>query len=157
MRSVLSPNLVTRDIVPLVSRIILGIVLIAHGYQKFALWGLAGTGQAFAGMGVPMPGISAVVAAVIELAGGILLVLGVFTPIVAVVVFLEMIGAALLVHLPHGVFVGDGGWELVGALGAGTLALAAGAGRFSIDGLLRARTSQTAAATGSEREFAEVH
>ena len=144
MRTVLTPNPTVRSIALLVSRIILGVILVAHGYQKFAEWTLAGTAQAFAGMGIPLPGVSAAVAAIIELVGGILLILGAFTPIVGVLVFLQMLVAAVLVHISNGIFVADGGWELVGAIGAGALALAAaGAGRWSVDGLLLSRTEQT--------------
>ncbi|SDB80087.1 putative oxidoreductase [Raineyella antarctica] len=143
MRTILTPNATVRSTVLLVSRVILGIILVAHGYQKFAEWTLAGTTQAFAGMGVPLPAVSATFAAVVELVGGILLVVGAFTPIVGLLVFLDMLGAALLVHLSNGIFVGDGGWELVGAIGAGALALAAtGAGRWSVDGILLNRTQQ---------------
>ena len=151
MRTVLTPNPTVRSIALLVSRIILGVILVAHGYQKFAEWTLAGTGQAFAGMGIPLHAVSAAVAAIIELVGGILLILGAFTPIVGVLVFLQMLVAAVLVHIGNGIFVADGGWELVGAIGAGALALAAaGAGRWSVDGLLLSRTER--ALTEARRE-----
>lgn len=146
MRTVLTPNPTVRSIALLVARVILGVILVAHGWQKFTEWTLAGTGQAFEGMGVPLPALSATVAAVIELVGGVLLIVGAFTPIVGALVFLEMLGAALLVHLAGGVFVTNNGWELVGAIGAGALALAAaGAGRWSVDGLLLNRTQATVA------------
>jgi putative oxidoreductase len=59
-----------------------------------------------------------------------------------------VLGAAVLVHLTHGLFVTDNGWELVGALGAGALVLAAtGAGCYSVDRLLHGR-----AAVATERE-----
>lgn len=67
-----------------------------------------------------------------------------------------MLVAALLVHLPMGVFIDNGGWELVGALGAGALLLAAvGAGRYSVDRVLpggkkrrsRGRSASTSAAS----------
>lgn len=140
MRLVHTPSPTVRSGALLVARIILGVILIAHGLQKFTEWTLAGTGQAFASMGVPMPGTSATIAALVELVGGVLLILGAFTPIVGLVVFLEMLGAAVLVHLAGGVFVANNGWELVGAIGAGALALAAvGAGKWSVDGALQAR------------------
>lgn len=146
MRTVLTPNPTVRSIALLVARVILGVILVAHGWQKFTEWTLAGTGQAFEGMGVPLPALSATVAAVIELVGGVLLIVGAFTPIVGALGFLEMLGAALLVHLAGGVFVTNNGWELVGAIGAGALALAAaGAGRWSVDGLLLNRTQATVA------------
>jgi hypothetical protein len=46
-----------------------------------------------------------------------------------------MVGAAVLVHIPHGIFAADNGWELVGAIAALLLALAAaGPGRWSLVG-----------------------
>ncbi|WP_232666314.1 DoxX family protein [Pseudonocardia sp. TRM90224] len=136
-----------RDIALLVARLVLGVVLIAHGWQKFVTNGIGGTSQAFEGMGVPMPGVSATFAAVVELVGGALLIAGAATALVGVLVVLDMVGAAVIVHLPNGVFASDGGWELVGVIAAGALALAAtGAGRFSVDGALGARRPETVGA-----------
>ena len=123
-----------RDAALLVARVIVGVVLIAHGWQKFATWGIGGTTQAFTGMGVPLPAVSAVYAAVVELVGGALLVAGAATALVGVLVVLDMLGAALLVHIGNGVLASDGGWELVGVIGAAALVFAAvGAGRYSVD------------------------
>jgi putative oxidoreductase len=123
-----------------VARLLLGVVLIAHGWQKVFTWGLGGTAQAFAGMGIPLPAVSAAFAAIVELVGGALLVLGAGTAVVGVLVVLDMLGAALLVHVGNGVMAGDGGWELVGVIGALALVLAAvGAGRFSVDHALAGR------------------
>jgi putative oxidoreductase len=123
-----------RDGALLLVRLLLGVVLIAHGWQKVFTWGLGGTAQAFAGMGVPLAPVSATYAGVVELVGGALLVLGAGTAVVGVLVVLDMLGAALLVHGANGVMVTGGGWELVGVIGALALVLAAvGAGRFSVD------------------------
>ena len=92
------------------------------------------------GAPLPVPDVSAIVAATIELAGGIALVVGVATPIFALVVFADMLGAYLIAHAGHGIFVAQGGAELVIALGAATLLLVStGAGRFSIDALFGER------------------
>jgi putative oxidoreductase len=124
----------TRDGALLLARVLLGVVLIAHGWQKVFTWGLGGTAQAFAGMGVPLAPVSAAFAGIVELVGGALLVLGAGTAVVGVLVVLDMLGAALLVHATNGVMASDGGWELVGMIGALALVLAAvGAGRFSVD------------------------
>ena len=129
-----------RDGALLLARLLVGVVLIAHGWQKVFTWGLGGTAQAFAGMGIPLPAVSATFAAVVELVGGVLLVFGAATALVGVLVVLNMLGAALLVHAPNGVMVSDGGWELVGVIGALALVLAAvGAGRFSVDHTLAGR------------------
>lgn len=123
-----------RDAALLVARIVLGVVLIAHGAQKFFTNGIDGTATAFVGMGIPLPTVSAVVAATIELVGGALLILGLATAVAGLLVVLDMLAAALLVHVYNGIFVTDGGWELVGVIAAVALALAAvGPGRFSID------------------------
>ena len=89
-------------------------------------------------MGVPMPEISAQIATWVELVGGILIVLGLLV-LCGPIIFIQMLGAAIFAHRSHGVFVGDGGWELVGVIGAAGLLLAAsGAGAFSLDHLFMA-------------------
>ncbi|MGA9870400.1 MAG: DoxX family protein [Rhodococcus sp. (in: high G+C Gram-positive bacteria)] len=131
-----------RDIATLLARLGLGIVFIAHGWQKIDTNGLDGTKAGFEGMGVPLPAVSAYFATFVELIGGIALVLGIFTPIVGILLFLNMLGAFLFVHYDLGVFVAEGGYELVVALGVGALLLAAvGAGRFSLDGVFGGKTS----------------
>src|SRR5205823_3159747 len=123
-----------RDVALLVARLLLGVVLVAHGWQKVFTWGLGGTAQAFAGMGVPLAPVSAAYAGIVELVGGALLLVGAATAVVGVLVVLDMLGAALIVHAGNGVMASDGGWELVGVIGAVALALAAvGAGRYSVD------------------------
>ena len=131
-----------RDIATLVARIGLGVVFIAHGWQKFDTNGLDATKAGFEGMGIPLPEISAYFATFVELVGGAALLLGIFTPIVGILLFLNMLGAFVFVHYDKGVFVGENGYELVVALGVGALVLAAvGAGRISLDNALGGKTS----------------
>ena len=68
-----------RDIATLVARIGLGVVFIAHGWQKFDTNGLDATKAGFEGMGIPLPEISAYFATFVELVGGAALLLGIFT------------------------------------------------------------------------------
>ena len=99
-------------------------------------------------MGVPAPGLSAYFATLVELVGGAALIIGLLTPVVAILLILDMLGAFFIVHAGSGVFVTDGGYELVLALGVGLLLLAVlGAGRFSADAILKlpgARATATA-------------
>jgi putative oxidoreductase len=133
------------DALKLVARIVLGVVLIAHGWQKFAQYGIGGTAGSFATMGVPLPAVSAVFAAVVELVGGIALLAGAATVVAGVLVVLDMLGAFVLVHIGNGVFVTDNGFELVGVIAAAALLLvAAGPGRFSVDHALAGRRRATA-------------
>ncbi|HEY8753080.1 MAG TPA: DoxX family protein [Arthrobacter sp.] len=123
-----------------VLRVILGFLFAAHGWQKFNEWTIAGTQAAFAQMGVPAANVSAPLIAGLELAGGIALILGVLTRVVAALLAADMIGALVLVHAPAGVFADKGGYELVLLLGAAALALAlTGAGRMSVDRVLFGR------------------
>ena len=85
-------------------------------------------------MSVPWPNASAQIATYFELAAGVLLILGLLVRIVGPLLFIQMAFAFGFAHWGKGVFVADGGWELVGVLGAAGLALAAsGSGRFSLD------------------------
>ncbi|OWY79946.1 MULTISPECIES: DoxX family protein [Rhodococcus] len=126
-----------RDLGILVARLVLGVIFLAHGLQKFDSWGYEGTKAGFEGMGVPAPAVSAFVATWIEILGGLALILGVLVPVFGVLLFLLMLGAFFVVHVENGIYVGDGGFELVAALGAGALLLAAvGAGAFGVDRFL---------------------
>lgn len=125
----------------LVLRIVVGLIFVAHGAQKIFEYTLPGTIGSFADMGVPLPEIAAPFVAFVELVGGALLALGLFTRPVGILLAIDMIVAIVAVHLPAGLWVGEGGYEYVAVLGVAALALAfTGAGRFSIDGaFLRGR------------------
>ncbi|TQL54523.1 putative oxidoreductase [Subtercola boreus] len=106
--------------------------------------------EGFAGMGIPFAEAAAAFTIAVELAGGLLLALGAFTAVAGILVAVAMAGALVFAHAGSGVFAADGGWELVGMIGATGLVLAAvGAGRLSVDGLLgrgaaRSRTRRPA-------------
>lgn len=146
MNALLNPPAVVRDAALLVARVLLGVVLIAHGLQKFGEWTIAGTTQAFGQMGVPAAGFAAPLTAVVELVGGVLLLVGLFAPIAGAVVALIMLAAAVIAHVANGVFVANGGWELVGVIAAAALAVGvAGPGRWSVDAVLTRRGQQSTA------------
>lgn len=128
---------IARDVITLLARIGLGAIFIAHGWQKFNEWTVAGTTESFSQMGVPFPDIAAPFATFVELIGGALLILGALTPIVGILLAANVIGALVIVHSTPTPFVDQGGWELVAALAAGALLIAAtGPGRLSIDRFL---------------------
>lgn len=130
----------SRDWVLLLSRVVIGVVMFAHGYQKLAIDGIGQTSQGFENMSIPLAIISASFVTVVEFAGSALMVAGVCTLLVSALELVTMVGAAVFVHLPHGIFVADGGWELVGVLSAGLLGIAAtGPGRYSVAHALRVR------------------
>jgi len=138
-----------RDLAILVTRVAVGLLFLAHGWQKLFTNGIEGTAAYFDQVGVPAASAAAWSAALVELAGGAALVLGLAVPVVGLLLLVDMIGAFAFVHAGAGLFIEQGGYELVLTLGAAALLLAVlGAGRFSVDHLLtgRRRTAQPVAA-----------
>jgi len=129
-----------RDLAALLARVAVGLVFLAHGWQKLFTNGIDGTAAFFDQVGVPAASAAAWFAAVVELAGGAALVLGLAVPAAGLLLVVDMIGAFLFVHAGAGLFVEQGGYELVLTLGATALLLAAvGAGRYSLDHLILGR------------------
>jgi putative oxidoreductase len=134
-----------RDLAVLLTRVAVGLVFLAHGWQKLFTNGIDGTAAFFDQAGVPAAPAAAWFAALVELVGGAALVVGLALPVAGLLLLADMAGAFVFVHAGAGLFVEQGGAELVLTLGAAALVLAVlGAGRFSVDHLLagRHRTAQ---------------
>ncbi len=145
-----------RDVALLIGRVVLGIVLFAHGWQKLMINGIAGTYGQFEKMGIPLAIVSASFTSFVEFVGGVLLIVGALTTTVVALDLVVMVGAAGFVHITHGIFAQDGGWELVGVIVAAELALAAtGPGRYSLDHLIATYRGRQDAAL--EKVQAPVH
>jgi len=120
-------------------RIVFGIIFVVHGWQKLFVFGFPGVIGAFTHMGVPLPGIVAPVVAILEFFGGLALVIGLLTRVVALLLAVEMSCAILIVHLPAGFFL-PMGYEYPLILAASGFALAlTGAGAYSADAALGKR------------------
>jgi putative oxidoreductase len=142
-----SKSPVLTDLALLASRVALGVILLAHGWQKFSEYTIDGTAASFGDMGVPAPAAAALFATVVEVFGGAALILGLLVPVAAALNIANLLGALVLVHASNGLFVDNGGYELVLGLAAGLLLTAIlGAGKFSADNLLGRRTTSAASA-----------
>jgi putative oxidoreductase len=122
-------------------RVVTGIVFMAHGAQKLFVYGMGGVTGAFAGMGIPFPGITGPAVAIIEFAGGLALIAGLLTRLASLGLAITMLGAIVTVHLAAGFFLPNG-VEFVLVLFAAAAALAlAGPGAWSADAVIARRRS----------------
>ncbi|AXI08324.1 oxidoreductase [Oceanobacillus zhaokaii] len=100
-----------QEIGKVILRGILGLIFFIHGLVKFQ-GGITNTAGYFDSLGVP--GFLAYAVAVIELVGGIALILGLGTQVISLLFALIMVGAIITAKLPAG-FLGNGqmaGYEL---------------------------------------------
>jgi putative oxidoreductase len=122
----------------LIIRLGLGLILFAHGGQKLFGWfggyGLDGTAGFFDSIGHRPGRRMAMLAGLSEAGGGVLLVLGLFTPLAAAMLIGTMIVASVSVHAQQGLWATNGGYELplTNAFVATALAFT-GAGSWSLD------------------------
>jgi len=125
-----------------VVRIVTGIVFLMHGWQKVFSYGFAGVTDAFGKMGVPAPALMGPFIALLELLGGVALIIGLLTRLAALGLMFDMLGAILLVHLAGGFFL-PAGYEFALTLFAACLALVlAGPGSLSVDANLAGRSTR---------------
>jgi putative oxidoreductase len=128
-------------------RVVVGIVFLVHGSQKLFLMGFGGVAGMMEGLGVPAPGLFAVIVTLVEVLGGLALILGLFTRLAAIPLAVDMLVATLTVHLPNGFSAQNGGYEFTLVLLAASVALAvAGPGEAALDRFLATRTNNPALA-----------
>jgi putative oxidoreductase len=126
------------DVGLLILRLVLGLTLAAHGYNKFFGGGrIPGTARWFESIGMKPGTFHATVAATTEISAGLGLAAGLLTPIPAAGFVSLMLVAAWTVHRPHGFFIFNEGWEYVMVLAGSAVAVATmGAGQLSLDWLI---------------------
>ena len=94
----------------LILRVALGILFLAHAWMKYAVFTPAGTAKYFQSLG--LPGFVGYLTMAAETGGGICLILGIATSLVALALIPLMVGTIVLVHGKNGAFTNPGGgWE----------------------------------------------
>lgn len=130
---------------PLALRLPIGITFMAHGAQKLFGWfggyGLEGTEQWMASIGLTPGYLMALMAGSSEFFGGLLLIIGLLIRPTSAVLAFTMLMAIVTVHLDNGLFMSNNGYEFGLALLAATVSLAiSGAGKLSIDSMIARKT-----------------
>lgn len=119
----------------LLVRVVVGLTMIAHGLNHWRGGGrIEGTARWFSGLGLRNGRLQAWLSVITEIGAGLLLVLGLLTPLACAAVISVMLVAGVLAHRPNGFFVFKDGYEYVLVLAIVSLALAMlGPGRLSLD------------------------
>lgn len=125
----------------LIIRLVVGLLFVGHGAQKLFGWfggyGLKGTGGWFESIGMK-PGVTvALFAGLAELIGGILFVLGLLTPLAAIMIAGTMVMAIAKVHAQNGLWATSNGYEYNLTLIAVAIGIALiGPGKYALDAFL---------------------
>jgi putative oxidoreductase len=125
------------DFIILLLRLLLGVVFLAHGWNHIFGGGkIAGTARWFESLGMRPGTLHAWAASVTELGAGLLLVLGLLTPLAAAAAVGVMTVAFITAHRRNGFFIfrpGEG-YEYVLTLTVVAIAVGGlGAGQWSVD------------------------
>ena len=128
----------TSGIASTILRIPVGLILMAHGAQKlfgaFGGYGLEGTGQFMASLGLEPGYLMALLAGSAEFFGGLALVIGLLVRPASAVIAFTMLIAIFTVHFSNGLFMSNGGYEYALTLLVAAVSLAfSGAGDYSVD------------------------
>jgi putative oxidoreductase len=134
-------DLQTLSIGLLLVRIVIGLLMAAHGAQKLFGWfggyGLSRTGEFFVQLGFQPGSAFAAAASATEIASGLLIAFGFLGPIGPALMISVMIVAAITVHWEHGLFAANNGIELPLLYAAAAFGLAlTGFGQYSLDAWL---------------------
>ena len=123
----------------LVLRLVVGLIVAAHGAQKLFGWwggpGITGWTQMVQKLRIRPAQPWAWIAALSEFGGGLLLALGLLSPLGSLAIVGAMVVAIATVHVSKGFWNTKGGYEFNLSLIAGAVAIGlAGPGAYSLDG-----------------------
>lgn len=127
-------------------RVPIGIIFMAHGAQKLFGWfggyGLEGTGQWMASIGLGPGVLMALLAGSAEFFGGLFILLGLLTRPAAVALAFTMVVAIFSVHFENGLFMANNGTSLAWHYWQRAFSLAfSGAGKAALDNFLNKKLS----------------
>src|SRR4030081_1605124 len=126
----------------LILRLVVGLTVAGHGAQKlFGVWGgpgMNGWTQVVQRLRMRPARPRAWIAALSEFGGGLLLALGLLSPLGSLAIIGAMLVAIATVHLSKGFWVSKGGFEFnLTLIGAAAALAITGPGAYSLDNALR--------------------
>lgn len=131
-----------RAVTLLVARVVLGLVFVVHGWQKVTETGLDGTTKFFESVGIALAALAAPGQALLEIVGGLALILGALLPVFGTLLGLGMIGAIGFVHGANGFSMANNGYEFVLTLAVASLAIGfSGGGALAVDSVWNRRSA----------------
>lgn len=98
-------------------RVVVGIMFLMHVTTKFKIGADVVAANVFSKNGIEPALMWTYIVMFLELVGGICLIIGMFTRLVAAALAIEMLVALLFVHLPKGYAANGGGYEYVLLIG----------------------------------------
>ena len=92
-------------------RVTAGLFFLIHAGLKIFVFTLPGTAAFFESLG--LPGVLAYLVILLEVVGGLALILGVYADLLAIPLAIDLLGAIFTVHGKNGFFFNNpnGGWE----------------------------------------------
>lgn len=128
------------DLALLILRVVFGVFLAYHGYNKvFGGGGLTGTAKWFGAIGMKWPLWQARMAATTEIGAGLLFAAGLITPFAGAGIIGLMVVAIVVAHWKVGFFIfkPNQGWEYCASIAVVAFAVSMiGGGRWSLDNAL---------------------
>jgi putative oxidoreductase len=112
-------------------RVVVGVIFVMHGWQKLSM-GFHNVAGFLGSLGIPQSTLAAVLLTILELLGGIALILGLLTRYIAALLAVDMLVAIITYHAKNGFFAPKGIEYPLLLLAANINLILAGAGALSV-------------------------
>ena len=128
---------VLKDIALMLTRIIMGVIMVTHGWHRWQNEGITAEANILEHAGIPNPGLMVWLLIGFEVIGGIFLIFGLATPAIGLGLMVLNIGIILTLR-SHTFYVHNSGWEYNAVMTiVGLVLMTHGAGRIGLDNLFR--------------------
>ena len=128
---------VLKDIALMLTRIIMGVIMVTHGWHRWQNEGITAEANILEHAGIPNPGLMVWLLIGFEVIGGIFLIFGLATPVIGLGLMVLNIGIILTLR-SHTFYVHNSGWEYNAVMTiVGLVLMTHGAGRMGLDNLFR--------------------